>query len=499
MFRNIFAGLGSLRVLFIAALVIATSAGLFAGTVWYQSRLVWKEHLHDAFSAGVVLSEQISAIDPAVLDEDYIIQIPGFSIEAVKPQKVVAADNSVSLRFPDLVAPTFETRFSLLFDQGLSTFEGNRLSLRVFSSDRRYDSGSIEISEGSGLGSRMGALVRALASNCGEPVLFVQTTSEFWFRIEGSEIWGCQSAPPDWRLPALLLSGVIFIVLGSLALNSTDQLERLAKNITSSSKTGQYHPLEPAGPIEARNITAAVNRFFANERERLEQRALLLSGISHDLGTPATRLKLRTALIEDRVLRNKLDADIDNMTEMIEGVLTYARGEISSEQRRQVSMVALVQSVVDDYADTGQPVVLEPVEQMVLKSASSIFSTAGETHQVHLTSKLRLLCQCRPNEVRRALTNLIDNAIKYGKSARLLLEADADEVSISIMDEGGSSSPPDLTSFTAPFERGANAAHRGGVGLGLTIVANIMRTHGGRLLFERVENGIRVKMVLPRE
>ncbi len=489
---------GTLKAQLILILAVSALCGLLVGATWYHSRLMWKEHLADAFAAGVALAEQITALDPDTLDESFSRTTRHFSMTAVRPETITTADNSLSLKFPGASPSAFETGLSLQLGPGRAAFEGDRIAVRILSSARRYELGTIENTGSPGLASRMGMLVKALARTCGDPVLFIQAPDPYWLRVEGQKVWGCNAAPPDWRLPALLFSAVTLMIVFHFAINRTEIVEALARQINKAARTGQYQPLVPRGPREIRKVIRAINRLFTHERKRLEQRARLLSTISHDLGTPATRLKLRTALIADETLRRKLDKDIDHMTGMIEGVLTYARGEISSEPRRSVSMVALVQSLVDDYADTGQPVSLEPVAEIPLKRARSIFSTGGKRNDMQISAHERMLCQCQPNQIRRALSNLIDNALKYGKSATLHLEANAGELTICVCDEGSAAGPVDLEALVGAFKRGENATLHDGVGLGLSIVSSIVRAHGGRLEFQSLENGSRVCLSLPR-
>lgn len=492
------AGLLSLKAQLIFIMGVATLCGLLIGTSWYQSRLMWNEYLGNAFSAGVSLSEHFNAINTQTLDEQSIFNIPNFTVSSVLPTKITSADNSVSLRFADLPAAYIVTSLSLLVDQGNSAFEGERLGVRIFSPNKRYELRTIENTGGIGLASRLGVLVKTLASECGASTLFLQASANYWLRIEGADIWGCKATPADLRLPALLFSIVILIIATYFAINRAEILERLAVRIKHAAINGQYQPLPLKGPTEIRQLTHAVNTLFTHERERLEQRATLLSGVSHDLGTPATRLKLRAALISDIDLRQKLNKDIDHMTQMIDGVLTYARGEISDEARRSVSMVALVQSLVDDYADMGQPVSLASIKDIVLTRASSIFTTREKHPELLLSSQTLLVCDCRPNQIRRALSNLVDNALKYGKSATLSLKADAQEISICVCDEGGMIEPINIEAYIGAFKRGENATIHKGVGLGLTIVTSIARSHGGRVGFESFENGSKISLVLPR-
>jgi signal transduction histidine kinase len=304
--------------------------------------------------------------------------------------------------------------------------------------------------------------------------------------------------PADYRVPALIVFGILMIALIGFSGEVSSRLRRLAEQLGNRANQPRTSPITIEGPAEIRAVAAAANAFLAGEREGLEQRATLLSGMSHDLGTPATRLRLRSALVADPELRHKLEADIDQMTQMIEGVLAYTRNEMDEEEPRQVSVLALVESLADDYADTGQPVRLTPFEGVSIRSSPSIFSSGGPEHGHVAHERFRLVCLCRPNALRRALTNLIDNALKYGKSATLSLSADADTVTIHVDDEGSTLAEGDLDALTAPFERGQNASGKPGAGLGLTIVGSVARIHGGSLGFERLATGHRASLTIRR-
>ena len=225
---------------------------------------------------------------------------------------------------------------------------------------------------------------------------------------------------------------------------------------------------------------------------------MLLSGISHDLGTPATRLKLRTALIEDKVLREKLDRDIDQMTDMIDGVLSYTRHEMDLETPRKISMRSLVESIVDDYEDLGKPVTLSAPQQVNFERLGNVFSQSSESTRVLIRDHQRVLCKCRPNAIRRALTNLIENALKYGESAHVTLSATAEEFKIVVSDNGSHTTFDDPEKLLEPFVRGDNATLQRGAGLGLTITDSVVKNHGGILRFEQRSDGLDVIMELPR-
>lgn len=225
---------------------------------------------------------------------------------------------------------------------------------------------------------------------------------------------------------------------------------------------------------------------------------MLLSGISHDLGTPATRLKLRTALIEEKDLREKLDRDIDQMTDMIDGVLSYTRHEMDTEAPRKISMRSLVTSIVDDYQDIGQPVHLVAHDQVNLERLGSVFNQTSENTHILIRDHQRVLCRCKPNAIRRALTNLIENALKYGGEARVELTSSADEFTVTVTDRGLHGMVENPERMVEPFVRGENVHLQKGAGLGLTITNSVVKGHGGTLSFEQLPEGLLVRMTLPR-
>ena len=271
------------------------------------------------------------------------------------------------------------------------------------------------------------------------------------------------------------------------------------------------------GAAELQEIVTAVNAHLAGAREQISKRATVLSGVSHDLGTPATRLRLRAALIQDKDLRRKLEADIDSMTGMIESVLTYTRSELSLEVPRQISLAALVEALVADYQDLGKPVTYLPWRPEGAQGAQSLFSAragqvvqagqavqeaqaeqAGQAAQATLPDARRVLVTARPILLQRALSNLVDNALKYGRRAEVRLEASSERAVITVQDEGSELTVADIEAVLAPFQRGANSTAIDGFGLGLTIVATVAEQHGGSLRFEQGSRGLRARLEIRR-
>jgi len=467
--------------------------GLASALMWERSNSSWQTHLDRAFNAGIALfgtvSELRSQPSRAVVSDIFELQI-------VRPSKETAG-SVTQLRFNVPNASIFETSLTLRPASADITSSGERIAVRIFSPQFRYSVASIQ-NTNNGLAFQFGALSRGIAKLCSDATMFIELGDDSWLKTYAPEVWSCSSRPADLRLPALLLAGLTLGVLFSVANGFSQMLEQLALNIRKAASSGSIEEIPEHGTTEVKNLTSAVNAFFASERQRLEKRALLLSGISHDLGTPATRLKLRTALIEDEVLREKLDRDIDQMTDMIDGVLSYTRHEMDHETPRKISMRSLVEAIVDDYQDIGKPVTLEQPQQPNFERLGNVFSQSSENTRLLLRDHQRVLCRCRPNAIRRALTNLIENALKYGERAHVTLSATAEEFKITVADDGTLTKFEHPEKLLEPFVRGDNAKLLRGAGLGLTITDSVVKNHGGTLQFVQQPAGLQVIMELPR-
>ena len=212
----------------------------------------------------------------------------------------------------------------------------------------------------------------------------------------------------------------------------------------------------------------------ARLRSLVENRTRMLAAISHDLRTPLTLLRLRAENVEDAPERDKMLASIAEMDSMIAATLEFARDDAMADSRRRTDLTALLASVVDDMADTGLPVAMEVAQPIV--------------------------CECQPAALKRALTNLIDNAVKYGKRARATIGTAPQAVEIIIDDDGSGIAKDELMRVFQPFYRveGSRSRETGGVGLGLSIALFIVQAQGGQLtLSNRPEGGLRASITLP--
>jgi len=450
--------------------------GITAAWLWMSSQAEWQAHLDKAYQTGLVLYETLRQ-------------------QSTPPSGVITKGLA---HFPDLATSMRVTSISILASP-TGPVTGARLQLHIASADIRYPVADLTPRTQMLPAERLGDLTRMLASYCSEPVFFARFDQDNWVRVDGTDIWGCAAAPGDKRPIALaiLIGGLVLLLTQVTA--TAAQFSELAKALKPHDRLGSKPEFEEKGPEELREIVRNLNDYLSFEKDRLEKRALLLSGVSHDLGTPATRLRLRTALIEDDELRTKLEADIDQMTGMIESVLTYTRSEMNSEDPRRISLSSLVESIVADYEDIGKPVLFKASQVAAITKGRSIFGAGGGNLLLPHEDARRVLVTARPISLQRAITNLIDNSLKYGRRATVWLEADSKTASIIIEDEGASISENTLNSLMGPFLRGENASFVEGVGLGLTIVSTIARQHGGGVTFEPLSTGLRAILKIRRQ
>ena len=342
----------------------------------------------------------------------------------------------------------------------------------------------------------MGAVVRKIATFCSNPYVVAQMGASDWVQIDGAAVWGCDVAPADHRILAALLAIVSSGILMTAALNLAMPFSTFGNQLRNRRRVGGPARYDPRGPHELQEIITSLNNYLEIEREQLAGRAAVLSGVSHDLGTPAARLRLRAALIEDNDLRHKFETDIDSMTGIIESVLTYTHAEMGVEEPRKLSLTSLLDAIVANYQDVGRPVTLRPTKDVIVQGGQSIFMSRQGYGVVSRDRDIVVFG--RPVSLERAITNLIENALKYGRRATISLFADAHSATIIIEDEGSDSTAAEIENLLAPFQRGDNTMTIDGHGLGLTIVATIAKLHGGSLTFEDTAAGVSARLLIQR-
>jgi signal transduction histidine kinase len=233
-------------------------------------------------------------------------------------------------------------------------------------------------------------------------------------------------------------------------------------------------PLPEDGPSEVLRATNAFNTMQTRIKRFIQDRTQMLAAISHDLRTPITRLRLRAEFVEDEQQRKKMLSDLDEMEAMIGATLTFARDDAANEAVESVDIAAIVASLCSDHVAAGLDVTYTGPDSFGLIA--------------------------RPLALKRAINNFVDNAVKYGKVARVSLAPVHEELAIFIDDEGPGIPISDKERVFAPFMRLETSRSRetGGTGLGLTIARNAIRSMGGDVeLINRPEGGLRVKVTLP--
>ena len=477
---------GSLGFIGSTLMIAAFGLGLLAAGLWLRSDARWADHLMRAYYSGEAIYGALMTGAP----------IPdGVTVSPLGEQDQLLADRRQFTQLPDVPRPAFVTNVSII-ESSEPGFSGNRIEIAVVAPKLQYP-----VADSASEGTRrpqgtFGALTRILASYCSEPIVFAHRQDADWVRIDGRPVWGCDAAPNDYRLPAVLIALIGLGIISTLLLNVAAKFSDFAELLRSRARLGGPESYETEGPGELREIVDAVNSYLKTERDLLEKRVTVLSGVSHDMGTPATRLRLRAELIDDTELRGKLQSDIDQLTGIIDSVLTYTRAEIGTEEPRQLSLTSLVEALVADYSDTGQPVIFEPSHEETVAGGRSVFMSR-QGHGV-VPDERRIIVMARPVSLQRALSNLIDNALKYGRRATVKLDADAETATIMVEDEGSQFAPDELEALVGPYRRGTNTETIPGFGLGLTVVSSIANLHGGSLSYAMGQTGLRAILVIQR-
>jgi two-component system OmpR family sensor kinase len=232
-------------------------------------------------------------------------------------------------------------------------------------------------------------------------------------------------------------------------------------------------PLELGGSSEVHAAAEAFNRMQERLRRYVEDRTAMVGAIAHDLRTPLTRLRFRIEATPDDI-RAKLAADIDQMDAMISATLGFVRDATLAGPREKLELSSLVESVLDEAAETGADATALPSERIVI--------------------------QGDPVALRRLAANLVGNALKYGVRARGRVFIEGAEAVIEIQDDGPGIPIEDIERVFEPFYRGEPSRSRetGGAGLGLAVVRSIARAHGGDVaLITRPGGGLTARVTLP--
>lgn len=286
-------------------------------------------------------------------------------------------------------------------------------------------------------------------------------------------------APPPLPVPLLLQLALVTLVLGvvlyAMARTITRPLGALAAAAEAVGRGARFTPLRETGAREVRHAMRAFNTMQERLYRYLDSRTRVLSAMSHDLRTPLTRLKLRVEALDDDRLRERFNADLDEMNRMVTGALNLFKGLNHDEPLAPVRVEELLAALQRDFGELGATIPLE-----------------GAT---------RAPIAVRPDALKRCLTNLVANAVKYGGGAQMAVADEGSDVVIRVRDEGPGIPEALLEQVFEPFFRleGSRSVDTGGAGLGLSIARDVAQAHGGSLVLRnRVPHGLEAELRLPR-
>lgn len=281
-----------------------------------------------------------------------------------------------------------------------------------------------------------------------------------------------------WEIRLMTVVGVSVVIVVLVAVWAARRVTRpvtqLAEAADRFGADVRAAPLPETGSREIRLAARAFNRMQERLRRLVDDRTFMLAAISHDLRTVLTRLRLRAEFIEDEAQRTRAVGDIDEMHAMLETSLAFARDELAEEARRDVDLSALLQSLCDGLVDAGEK--------------ASFEGPAG------------LVCHCQQVAMRRALSNLLGNAVKYGKEVEVIAGRDGAKINIDILDRGPGIPESLYEQVFMPFYRVETSRNRetGGTGLGMTVARNVFRRHGGDITLQaRSGGGLHVRATIP--
>jgi signal transduction histidine kinase len=336
--------------------------------------------------------------------------------------------------------------------------------------------GSGGMRRGAGYGGGPGMMGRETGADL--PVLRteVRLRDGRWARFD-AEVPATPQALP-WRL--VLTLGVVLasvLVLSTVAVRWTVRpLQQLTVAAEALGQDLKRPPLPEDGPREVQQAARAFNTMQRRLSAFIDDRTRVLTALSHDLKTPLTRMRLRADLLDDDELRLRFESDLKEMETMVSHTLEFMRGLGGHEPRQPVDVMALLAALQSDNAAMGRTVRIEGRAAVPVVAAASL--------------------------LKRALANLVDNAVLYGGQATVRVEQSADTLTLRIRDGGPGMPEAELERVFEPFYRLEASRNRatGGSGLGLGIARNIARTLGGDVVLRnRAEGGLEAVLSLPMQ
>jgi signal transduction histidine kinase len=311
----------------------------------------------------------------------------------------------------------------------------------------------------------------------GDPAARIQILVEL--NDQTLEVHVSESGEPR-RFAFPVISALLFLFVAVAAMSAwavwrvIGPLRRLSAKADAFGHNVAIVPLEEEGPVEIRRAARAFNLMQERVTRSIHDRTRMLAAISHDLRTPLTRMRLQLETEQTYLIRDKLLRDIGLMQSMVASALAFLTGNFDEEEKEWLDLGALLSTLCDEYEETGAIISYEGPEQMPFF--------------------------CRPNAINRALTNLIENAIHFGETILITASAEAEAITIDVIDDGPGIPKDRLRDVVEPFVRldPSRSSRPGSVGLGLSIVKEIVEAHGGTLeLIDRLPTGLIARVVFP--
>ena len=426
--------------------------------VW-GAAIAWFDGLAGRTTLVVMLS---LAIVFAVNLQEYLSAL---NAEAESSSEARLADRLVTIKRAVLLAPLEER------DLVAHSLSGGPISAHWSPSDHAVAGGD-NLAFYERLGERLIARVPELADGgliigtggdgMGEDphlaVISMQLPDSSWLNVALLSLTPVDAVPSArtlWTMSLMSLAGLALAVF--LVRWLSRPLGAFALAAKTFSAGAALSPVPERGPREVRELALAFNEMQARIARLIADRTQALAAVSHDLRTPITRLRFRAEEIGDPTVSGPIIRDLDEMERMIEQTLTFLRGKQNDEEIKPVDLVAILETITNDMADHGQG--------------------------VDLTAPARLVIKGRRTALKRAFSNLAENAVKYGGHARIRVSEAVGRVVVEIEDDGPGIAPEDRARALQPFVRlePSRNAETGGFGLGLTIAASIIEGHGGTL------------------
>jgi signal transduction histidine kinase len=282
-----------------------------------------------------------------------------------------------------------------------------------------------------------------------------------------------------WPYRLLLSLAVLLVAVLAVSLLAvrwtTRPLKALADAADELGRNIDRAPMPEKGPLEVIRAARAFNTMQERLVRHMRERAATLAAMSHDLKTPVNRLRLRAELLDDSEVKKKISQDLQEVESMVHSTLEFMRGGESAEKAQPIDVTALLESLAADAQDTGGTVAIE-----------------GAASRPYVG---------RPQALKRCLGNLLDNALKYGSAATILVEDTPERLTVRVRDRGPGIPEHDLERVFEPFYRleASRSRDTGGTGLGLSIARNIAQMHRGTLTLHNLKGGgLEAVLTLPR-